>query len=205
MRRLAVIATLAALMAVGSAMSQPCGRRTLPPCLLQANPGEIVLAQADPDSVAAGDTASPDWSGFPGPATGERHLDQLRLLKLLELLELSEDQEVSFVTMFHRVQKDTRQIEDEKRALVTQLADKLGSGDTDENAIMQLVEQIHQKDRDRVERMDQFLREAQHILTPTQLGKLVIFHERFEAEMLKRLRAFHDRGGPMGPGRRGGR
>ena len=207
MRRVAVALILAALMAAGEAVGQPCGSRSEWLCPLQAASAQIVLAQGDPDAdpVPAPETGPPDWTGCPMPQAGQRHLEQLRMLKLLELLELSDEQEVTFISMFHRVQRDIRRIDDEKRALVAQLADGLGSGGSDERTIMQLVEQIHQKDRERLGRMDQFLTDARTVLSATQLGKLVIFHERFEAEMLKRLRGFHERGGRMGPGGPGGR
>ena len=51
----------------------------------------------------------------------------------------------------------------------------------------------------------EFLTEARRILTPEQFGKLVVFHKRFESEILERLGRFReermgDPAGPMGPG-----
>lgn len=122
-----------------------------------------------------------------------RHLEQLRLLKMLEVLDLNEEQEKVFVTMFHRTRKEMQDLQDRNREVVMQLADGLAADTLDDATIEHLVDRVHELKQQQLRRFNELIEQSRDILTPQQRGKLVVFHERFEAEMLKKLRAFRER------------
>lgn len=133
------------------------------------------------------------WGPGRTEAPDFRHLEQLRLLKMLEVLELSEGQEVAFVTLFHGFREEMRRLQEENREVVTQLADGLAEDTLDDATIEGLIDRVHELKRQQFEHLNELMEESEQILTPCQRGKLVVFHERFEAEMLKKLRAFRER------------
>jgi len=65
--------------------------------------------------------------------------------------------------------------------------------------ITPLLDQIDQLERATLDRMMQFKKEMKPLLTPEQQGKFVVFHYRFEEELLKQVRAFRNNDGPGPP------
>lgn len=141
-----------------------------------------------PDAGMRRQARGPGPHGSPNP----RHLEQLRLLKMLEVLDLSEDQELAFVTIFHQAREEMRRLQEENREAIRQLADGLAADTLDDATINDLIEQVYELRRQQFQQLSELIEESERILTPRQRGKLVVFHERFEAEMLKKLRAFRD-------------
>jgi len=131
-----------------------------------------------------------------------KHLEQFRLLKLLELLDLDESQEVQFMKSFTSVRRELRRVDDGKREALDQLASGLHAGDIADDKIYDLLDKIVQIEHEKRLFFDHFLEESRSFLTAQQVAKLVIFHERFEYELLEKVKQFRDRpGGPGRPGR----
>lgn len=155
----------------------------------------MMFAQAGPS----------DSPGFPGHDRAERkHLEQLRMLKLLELLDLREDQELPFLTAFHAMRRQQQQLDRQRRDLLDSLADAIKDTSMTDTEIERSIDRLQQLHRQHNDAMNKFIEEARSILTSGQMARLVIFHERFEYELLKKLRGFRDRmgrgGPPQGPG-----
>jgi Spy/CpxP family protein refolding chaperone len=131
-----------------------------------------------------------------------KHLEQLRLLKMLELLDLQEEQEVGFLTSYRAMRRDLRAVDEERAQFVDELSQGLSKDSLSEAAINALVERILQTDDKRRQVRDEFMQAARTTLTPQQFGRLVIFHERFERELLdqvRSLRKFRQEEQPDGP------
>ena len=127
-----------------------------------------------------------------------KHIEQFRILKLLELLDLREDQEIEFITAFHSMRRERRQLHEKRISLVDELADGLRTETVPDMEINRLIREISKlgNQQDRV--MEDFLSEAQKILAPSQLGRFIVFHERFEFELLEAVKAFRERQPPSG-------
>jgi hypothetical protein len=139
---------------------------------------------------------------MPGANMEQRkHLEQLRILKMLELLNLSKEQEVPFLTAFNRMREDLRGFEEQANLLTDTLSAELQAGHADEGRLRSLIGRIKDLDRKKYERLMSFADQAETILTPEQVGKLLIFQRRFEMELLEQVGRFRrGMGTPGEPG-----
>ena len=138
-----------------------------------------------------------------GMAKQRKHLEQLRLLKLLDLLELGEDQELEFIAAFSAIRRKLRDLDREKSDLVNRLSEGLREKTMSDSEIHNLIDSLAQTDKRKLEKTAEFQKKVKGILTAKQLGKLVVFNDRFEFELLERIRAFRERnpgGRGAGPG-----
>jgi hypothetical protein len=148
-----------------------------------------------------------------GPMSGEsfenqrKHLEQLRLLKMLELLDLSKEQEIPFLTAFNATRQKHDEIEKLTRERVDALASGIEAGTLKDSEIYKLVDDISASMKLQIKSIDEFLANVRGMLTAEQYGKLVIFHMRFEVEMLEQLGRFREsrrQGQGQGRGPHGG-
>jgi hypothetical protein len=186
-----VALVIAALGVSGGLRAQDSEGQTPPP---QPNmpcmQGEMFLAQGQ-----MGDDTPGYHHGRMNPERMEmqrQHLEQLRMLKMLELLNLSEDQEIPFLRAFNDVQKKHRDLEQQVRQRLDELAKGIQAGDMADSEIYSLVGQINDLDKQKAKVTDDFLAQARGMLTAEQFGKLVIFQKRFEVELLERLGRFRE-------------
>ena len=124
-----------------------------------------------------------------------KYVEQFRLLKMLELLELNEDQELTFLTAYNSMRRELRKIDEERVQLIEKLAEGLRSEAISDSAIGDLTERIFKADELKRQVQTEFMQQASTTLTPQQFGRLVVFHERFERELLDRVRAFREHKG----------
>jgi len=121
-----------------------------------------------------------------------KHLEQLRMLKMLELLDLNEDQELSFLTSYRAMRQELRDIDEKRAVLVNRLADGLGGDSLSDDAIDALIDSVMVIEKQKQKVHESFIQQSRSILTPQQLGRLVVFHERFERELLDQVKAFRE-------------
>jgi len=126
-----------------------------------------------------------------------KHLEELRLLKMLELLDLTKEQEVPFLTAFNAMRERQRGIEDQINQNIDSLAREIDAGKASDARLNNLIDRVKTLGTERHENTMRFLDQARSMLTPQQVGKLIIFQKRFEAELLEQVGRFR-RG--MGPG-----
>ncbi len=152
------------------------------------------LAQMDAPVPPAGASAAPQ-------PERRRHLEQFRMLKLLELLDLSEDQEMEFLVSFQSTRDKHLLLQQERERLLTALADGLKEESINKDQVYELTEDVQQIKLRHFDVTIEFLEKVRGILSPAQFGRLVIFQERFEHELIEKLREFRQRRGPgMGGG-----
>ncbi len=140
--------------------------------------------------------------GRGGDRHGDQHaknLENLRMLKLLETLELNDDQDTKFIAAFTSFRKDIRQISDDIRSEVDSLAEILKQPAPGEDEIGNQISQIEKMKIQRENIIVDFHKEISNILTPVQLGKLVIFEEHFDRELIESVRGFRNRVAPPSP------
>jgi Spy/CpxP family protein refolding chaperone len=162
-------------------------------------PATCYLAQADMDDSPM---TGPGPNGHFGRARRNymgamdqqrKHLEQFRMLKLLELLDLSEDKEIQFLTAFKGMRKDLDEIRDQRGQLIEDLATALKEDKVDQAMVDRTSKDLINLDREKTKIMEHFLQEARGILNPEQMGKFLVFQERFEFEILEQLKDFHGR------------
>jgi Spy/CpxP family protein refolding chaperone len=131
--------------------------------------------------------------GFHDPDKMEqrmKNLENLRLLKLLETLELNEEQNDKFIAAFSQFRKTFREIHEELEREVTALADYLETENKNNEIIMEHIDRVEEIRLKREMSRKDFFEKIKSILTPEQLGRMVVFDERFERKMLQTIRGF---------------
>jgi hypothetical protein len=140
----------------------------------------------------------PDGGGPGGPGWHDRmgkrkHLEQLRMLKLLEFLDLSEDQEIAFLTRFKAMRDTEQSIETQRRAKAEELAGAIENDKISDAEIDTMLEQLKAIMRSKIDMLESFMTDLKPILTSRQRARMLIFEDRFEVELLKRVNEFHRR------------
>jgi Spy/CpxP family protein refolding chaperone len=157
----------------------------------------LMLAQCDPErGPMGGMSPMPHGRGPKGPGGGMeagRYLEQFRMLRLLELLDLADDQEVEFITRFHSLRRSIRQLDQQKEKHLADMSSGLKTGKISDEEINKHVDELLKLEELKRQKMMDFISEARNILTPQQLGRFMVFQERFEFELLDKVRAFRER------------
>jgi len=143
------------------------------------------------------------WRRHEAMMRQRKHLEQLRILKMLELLNLSEEQEVPFLTAFNSMRQKQRELDWQTQAVLDSLSAEVNSGSVSEARLNGMIDRAKVLEREKFDRVMAFMDEARTMLSPEQMAKLLIFHKRFEAELLEQVGRFR-RGMGGGPGAPGG-
>jgi len=128
-----------------------------------------------------------------------KNLENLRILKLLELLQLDEEQNTKFISAFVSFRKEAKEITAEIEIEVDSLIDILQQTEPPKENIISQISKIEDKKIQREKLVRDFHKEVASILTPVQLGKMVVFEEHFERELIESVRGFHNRNMPPMP------
>lgn len=126
-----------------------------------------------------------------------RQLEKFRLSKLLELLELGEDQRERFLPLFAESRDELGRTTREKAFTVRKLGKLLKRKKSSESEIQELIDEISALERQIISQRKTFMAGCHEILNSVQLGKLIVFQDRFELDMLGKLRGFRGRGKGM--------
>jgi len=167
------------------------------------SPPPCYMAQADMD-----DSPMTEPSGRFGRAKKyymdamnqqRKHLEQFRLLKLLELLDLGEDKEIAFLTAFKGMRKDLGEVQEQRKQLIEELVGSLKEEKVDREQVDRAVKNLLNLDQEKNKIMENFLQKAREFLDPEQMGKFIVFQERFEFELLEKMKNFQGRKGQEKP------
>lgn len=121
-----------------------------------------------------------------------KYLEQLRILKLLELLNLNEDQDIEFMQLFRKHRMTVKENENEHNLKIAELSEGLKNESITDANIFRLTAEVEKNADARVVLEKSFLNESKKILSAEQFGKLVVFQERFERELLEQVRQFRN-------------
>jgi len=124
-----------------------------------------------------------------------RHLEQLRMLKLLEVLDLGDAQEQKFLDAFRKMRQAMKAADENKREVVDTLSQLLQAATHDDRQINRLVDSVVVLEGQKRETMTSFVTQARAILTAEQMGKLLVFQENFDYQLLERVREFRGQAG----------
>ena len=188
-----IAAAVAILMGGGALFAQGAGQA---PCGAPAMPTPECAAIHAAEFAQLDAPDAPNAPEAPGPR--RRHLEQFRMLKLLELLDLDREQEMEFLVDFKALREKQLLLQRERELVVEFLATGLREDTLKGNQITQRVQRVMELRREYALASEKFLERVMGILTPEQVGRLVVFEERFEFELLDQVRSFHERRGMPG-------
>lgn len=118
------------------------------------------------------------------------NLENLRMLKLLEVLDLNEQQNTEFIALFASFRKENREIREKIDVEVEALIELLKEDKPSEDAVKEKVEKIESLKKEIFRSIENFGEKSKQILTVVQQGKMIVFQERFERELIKSVRGF---------------
>jgi Spy/CpxP family protein refolding chaperone len=141
-------------------------------------------------SVAAQNHFGRGFGDFDKRGMHRRNLENLRLLKLFEVLDLDDEQNAQFIAAYSKFRNNSREIKEKVENEVNSLAEYLKQEDKSNDIILKKVDLIVSYKEEFEQERKKFFEEIKGIITPEQLGKMTVFHERFEREMLEKVRGF---------------
>jgi hypothetical protein len=111
------------------------------------------------------------------------------MLKMLEAVDLNEEQSTRFIPLFHAFRKDIKALHQERKEIIDGIKQLIHDKASDD-LIKKELKRIRDNHVGLNTRMLKFFDDCESILTIPQLARLMIFHERFERDMLKSVREF---------------
>ncbi|MBK7143161.1 MAG: hypothetical protein IPH75_13890 [bacterium] len=183
----------ALLLLIGAAVT-PTGAQDHQPPL--APPGHG-MGHDDSTDPLSGEPPVP----FDAPMSDKRgrQFQQFRMQKMIEMLDLDENQQKIMRDLFDNEMKELQAIERESRTLTDQLVPLVKKKTRDEKQISLILSQLDDLDTRRDQLRLKFKAEADKSLTVVQRAKLRIFLQRFERQMIQKVRGMPGRPGPRGP------
>ncbi len=148
-----------------------------------------MFAQNDSD-------ADSNFQFFRGPGPGRdfdkmkmrhRKFDQMRKKKLFEFLKLTDEQKEKFIPEMEEVRSSRQKTIQEKIYLTDSLAHELKKSNSNETKVTDFTERIRILDNKQFEIKNNFLNEVSGFLDPIQVGKLIVFEQRFEMRAVEEL------------------
>lgn len=111
-------------------------------------------------------------------------IEQYRMLKLLETLDLKDEQADQFLQMFREHREKMKEFRDKNFAIADTLSQLLQTENNDAE-IDRLVTKMQKNKHDETEMFNTFFAETKSLLNSYQMGRLILFMERFDRQMIK--------------------
>lgn len=123
-------------------------------------------------------------------------IETLKLWKMIEFMDLSSEQSDEFLPILHEFQKAKKELEMARRQLFKDLEEELESKEPDEKTIEDILFELEENRVKLEKERERFIMNSSNALSRIQLGKLLLFEQRFERELRDTIRKFR-----MKPGR----
>ncbi len=120
----------------------------------------------------------------------EKNLDNLRLIKLLDLLELTDEQNDKFIAAYSSIRIEKRKMHEKMQAEVEILSEQINAESPNESLIKNQIDKVEALMEQKMQSIRKFHEKIKDNLTVVQMGKMVIFENRFERELLETVRDF---------------
>lgn len=116
------------------------------------------------------------------------NIETLRKMKLIETLELSEEQADKFLPIFTSHRRKMRELRRERNTILDSLSNFVKQENTEKD-IERMFELLNHNEKKAGEEKIMLANEISEVLDINQMGRLVLFKERFERDLLETL--FH--------------
>jgi len=125
------------------------------------------------------------------PERRKEKLQDLAIWKMLEVLDLSQEQTDKFLPALREMQKQEARLQEERKKMLDELERAMTQGGS-EKEVRQIISQVRQLGKQGEEIRERFFTQAESILTIQQLGRLVLFQDRFERRMREMMREMQE-------------
>jgi Spy/CpxP family protein refolding chaperone len=127
-------------------------------------------------------------SAQPGPEdeNARQRIEEFRRLKLIEVLDLDEEQAVRLMSREKDFRKQEKVREKKREELMAELKELVNS-DAHDDRIRQQIETLSEFNQSMMKAREDFVFSLSDILSMKQLGKLVLFEQRFSRELRKMI------------------
>ncbi len=138
-------------------------------------------------------TVSVGAQGFGGPPPQERRerLQDLAVWKMLEVLDLSQEQTDKFLPALREIQKQEAQLQEQRMSLLQELERRMTQGGS-EKEIREVIKELRMLGKQGEAVRERFFSQAESILSVQQLGRLLLFQDRFEKRMREKMRQMQE-------------
>lgn len=130
----------------------------------------------------------------------EARVRTMKIWKMTEELDLSEEQATRFFPIMQAMEEKQDAVEQERRQTLDKLGDLVWKENADAGEINSLLDQLEKLGGEEIAIRKQFRKDVSNVLTPPQMGKMVLFNQRFPMVMRDMIRDFEDRVPPPPPG-----
>lgn len=117
-----------------------------------------------------------------------KQLEQIKIWQMTKDLNLPNEKAEKFFPIYNSYVAQLRETVAKRRDLVRQLDQMLQQGAGDDE-ISKQVDKITKLDEQLAEQHRHFINSLKGILTPTEIGKYIVFEQKFQREIRDRLRA----------------
>jgi Spy/CpxP family protein refolding chaperone len=120
----------------------------------------------------------------------EKRVRTMKIWKMTEEIDLTEEQATRFFPLLNEKEDKFDELEKTRRDILEKLGDIVWETKVNEKEVNKLIDQFEGLDAKKLEIREQFHRQAAEILTPAQMGKMVLFNHRFHSMMRDMVREF---------------
>ncbi len=159
------------------------------PTNLSDNSKNVLIAQADENDSNFGQRGHFQK----GKVKKFKKFEKFRQRKLLELLELNDNQKEKLLPMMEKIRNECHQLITDKIGLTDNLSAELKQSNPDNLKVNEYVNKILMLNEKHERIRNKFLQDVKQFLTPVQVGKLIIFEERFRQRAMEKIFDSHRR------------
>lgn len=120
----------------------------------------------------------------------EKRVRTMKIWKMTEELDFTEEQAARFFPLLNEKEDQFDELDRERREILEKLGDLVWESKVKEKEVNELIRRFEDLDAKRIQIRNQFHQQAAQILTPTQMGKMVLFNHRFRTMMRDMVREF---------------
>jgi Spy/CpxP family protein refolding chaperone len=120
----------------------------------------------------------------------EKRVRTMKIWKMTEEIDLTEEQAVRFFPLLNEKEDKFEELEKTRQDILEKLGEIVWETKVNEKEVNKLINQFEELDAKKLEIREQFHKQAGQILTPTQMGKMVLFNHRFHSMMRDMVREF---------------
>jgi len=159
------------------------------------------LCFAQPPDSGPGHRGGP-WGGRHRRADVEARVRTMKIWKMTEELNLSEDQAAKFFPMQNQMENKMDEIDQDRQIKMMELDNEVWKEKPDGKKINDLMEKLETLEKSMLDLRLKFRQDVRGVLTPEQMGKMVLFHQRFPDMMRDAIQDYErrqDSGSPPPP------
>jgi Spy/CpxP family protein refolding chaperone len=133
----------------------------------------------------------------------EKRVRTMKIWKMTEELDLTEEQAARFFPLLNEKEDQFEELDKERQEILKKLGDIVWESKVSEKEVNELIRRFEELDAKRMQIRNQFHEKSDEILTPAQMGKMVLFNHRFHAMMRDVIREFEVPDPPHPPDKSG--